>query len=180
MVYLIIYYPKLECPAEFRVTEFRRNYAEFFPGIPPELSYGIPYFLRNSVCMRNSVFYGIPYFYGIPRNTEFRIPLIQNFYGIPPEFRIPYHEFRQTKFRRNFFWRNNGHSSRIWPNWWRVKYIDRWFSKVDLFYLYPGFFTLTFGNKLTSKLLVTNTRSAPLQGIAQSARWNMICQRLSG
>ena len=44
-VYLIIFnYFSLECPAEFRDTEFRRNFAEFFPGIPPELSYGIPYF----------------------------------------------------------------------------------------------------------------------------------------
>ena len=104
----------LECPAEFRVTEFRWNFAEFFPGIPPELSYGIPYFLRNSVCMRNSAFlrnsvcYGIPYLNGIPRNTEFRIaefsiPSIRNFYGIPPKFRIPYHEFRQKKTPPEFF-----------------------------------------------------------------------------
>ena len=36
----------IECPAEFRITEFRRNFAEFFPGIK----------------LRNSVFF-----------TEFRI-----------------------------------------------------------------------------------------------------------
>ena len=57
---------QVECPAEFHVTEFHRNFAEFFPGIPPELSYGIPYFLRNSVCMRNSVYTKF-------RNAEFRI-----------------------------------------------------------------------------------------------------------
>ena len=59
----------VECPAEFRDTEFRRNFAEFFPGFPPEKSYGIPYFLRNSVCtefrkdteFRNTEFRGIPY-----------------------------------------------------------------------------------------------------------------------
>ena len=39
----------IECPAEFRVTEFRRNFMDFFSGIPPELSYGIPYILPNSV-----------------------------------------------------------------------------------------------------------------------------------
>ena len=70
----------LECPAEFRVTEFRRNFAEFFPGIPPEFSYGIPYicgipYIRNSA-MRNFVFYGIPQC-GIPfiRNSvTYEIP----------------------------------------------------------------------------------------------------------
>ena len=87
-----------ECPAQFRVTEFHRNFAEFFPGIPPELSYGISYFtefriytefrmLQNSVCyripyvtefhkilnsaLRNSIFYGIPQ-YGIPYSAELR------------------------------------------------------------------------------------------------------------
>ena len=47
--------------------------------------------IRNSVFLR------------IPQNTEVCIPSIQNFYGIPPEFRIPYSEFGQKKFRRNFF-----------------------------------------------------------------------------
>ena len=41
---------RVACPAEFRDTEFRRNFADFFPGILPEKNYGIPYFLRNSVC----------------------------------------------------------------------------------------------------------------------------------
>ena len=55
----------VECPAEFRDTEFRRNFAEFFPGFPPEKSYGIPYCLRNSVRIRNSA---------IRNSVEFRIP----------------------------------------------------------------------------------------------------------
>ena len=37
---------QLECSAEFRDTEFRRKFKEFFPGIPPELSNGIPYFTK--------------------------------------------------------------------------------------------------------------------------------------
>ena len=87
----------LEYPAEFRVTEVRRNFAEFFPGRPSELSYGIPYFLRNSVCMRNSVY---TEFRGI-RNSVFRQ------YGIFTEFRRN-SVFRimnsvKKNFRRNFF-----------------------------------------------------------------------------
>ena len=63
---------RIECPAEFRDTEFSRSFAEFFPGIPPEKSYGIPYFLRNSVRIRNSVLRN-SVCYGIPYVTEFRI-----------------------------------------------------------------------------------------------------------
>ena len=94
----------IECPAEFCVTEFRQNFAEFFARIPPELSYGIPYFLRNSVCMRNSAFlqnsvcYGIPYFYGIPWNAEFRILRNSVTYGIPYIYGILYTEFRNVEF----------------------------------------------------------------------------------
>ena len=107
--------------------EFRRNFAEFFPGIQPELSYGIPYCTefrnirnsvkRNSAFLRNSAVYGILYWgnsvYTEFRNAELRILRNSICYGIPYRYGI-FTEFRQNsvfrimnsvkkKFRRNFF-----------------------------------------------------------------------------
>ena len=83
---------KLECPAEFRVTKFRRNFAKFFPRIPPELSYGIPYFLRNSIYMRNSEYTEFC-------NAEFRMLRNSVFLRNSAEYVIPYSV--DTEFLRN-------------------------------------------------------------------------------
>ena len=71
---------ELECPAEFRDTEFRRNFAEFF-------SRNCAGIKVLNTAIRNSVCYGIPHFCGIPRNTEFRI---FTEFRIITEFRLLY------------------------------------------------------------------------------------------
>ena len=106
----------LECPAEFRDSEFRRNFADFFPGIP----YYNPYLFDRQLpllCQPNDM---TPSDREHPSpqintsDTEFRRHFAEMFPGIPPEFcgivsrnstGIPYYgipyftEFRNAEFQ---------------------------------------------------------------------------------